>query len=115
MGYRDEVALYGLATVFIVAGLTKLSNPSMWLGFEPVWLQNLVPFSPTEFVYVTGGFETVLGTVIGMRWRSRITASIASIWLMGITFTVASMSLWTIALRDFGLVVLAYSVAASKQ
>lgn len=112
--YSDKVALYGLSAVVIVAGLTKLSNPAMWLGYEPAWLQTLIPLEPTQFVYVTGGFETVLGTVLGMRLRSEITASIVFLWLLGITFTVASMGLWTIALRDFGLLVLAYSVAASE-
>ncbi len=111
--YGDFAGLYGLALVVFLAGASKFFMPLLWTGFEPQWLQSLLPLTSEQFVYLTGGAETLLGLALASKRKTRLVASVICLWLLGITLTVASMGMWTIALRDLGLVVLAYYVAAS--
>ncbi|MFB6190808.1 MAG: DoxX family membrane protein [Candidatus Nanohaloarchaea archaeon] len=110
--YREQAALYGLAAVALVAGLTKFFYTGLWAGYEPAFLRNLLPLTGTQLVYAAGAIETLAGSSLALRYRTRLVASIVTVWLLAITVTVASMGLWTIALRDLGLAVLAYTVAA---
>jgi uncharacterized membrane protein len=113
-GYKDQVMLYSLAAVAVLAGVSKFVYPQLWMGFEPAWLTSILPLSSTQFVYATGAIETVLGVLLAIRWRTWQVATVVTVWLAGITITVASMCIWTIALRDFGLTALSYSVAANE-
>ncbi len=113
LGYGDKAAVYGLALVFLLAGVSKFVDPGLWLGFEPGFLKSLLSLTSKQFVFMTGALEAALGVLLATRYRQRLVASFATLWLLGITVTVASMGMWTIALRDFGLVALAYVVASN--
>ncbi len=110
--YGDQAALYGLALVFLLAGLSKFVMPELWSGFIPRWLYQSLPLMESHLSYGAAVFEVAAGALLALRWKPRLVASAMAVWLAGITVTVASMQLWTIALRDFGLTALAYKVAA---
>ncbi|MFB6212998.1 MAG: DoxX family membrane protein [Candidatus Nanohaloarchaea archaeon] len=110
--YRQEAALYGLATVFLLAGVSKFFTPSLWTGYEPGFVTGLLPLTAKQFTYAAGHLEGLIGLLLFFDYRTRKVASIATLWLLAITISVATMQLWTIALRDLGLVALAYTVAA---
>lgn len=112
--YREQAMLYGLAFVATVAGVTKFTNPGLWTGYEPEFLRNLLPLTAEQLMYGAGVVETAAGLALAAGYRVRQVASIVSVWLLAITVTVASKGMWTIALRDLGLVVLAYAVAAGE-
>lgn len=110
--YRQEVMLYGLALVIGLAGVSKFFVPELWASFEPQWLRTLAPLTANQLMYVAGALETLAGILLVFEYRIRLVAALIAVWLLSITFMLASMGLWTIALRDFGLAVLAYVVAA---
>lgn len=115
-GYREFVMLYGLAFIALAAGISKFTHPGLWIGFEPQWLRSLLGFlTNTQSIYLAGGAETVAGALLAYRYRIRLVASLLAVWLLTITVMVASLGLWTIALRDLGLVFLAYAVAADAE
>jgi uncharacterized membrane protein len=112
-GYRDQAMRYGLATVMALAGLSKFLLPELWVGYEPRLIVNLLPLTAEQLMYAGGFVEAAMGASLFLEYRVRATASLVCLWLLAITASVASMQLWTIALRDLGLLVLAYAVAAN--
>lgn len=108
---RVSIARVSLGIVFLLAGVSKFFITNSWLGFEPAWLTELVPLGPIEFVKLAGAGETVFAVIILSGYRRRLFALLAAGYLSIITLQTALIGAWAIAIRDFGLVALALSVA----
>jgi uncharacterized membrane protein YphA (DoxX/SURF4 family) len=96
-----------IAAVFIWFGLQQLGDPSSWFGFLPTWATTL-PISQTDFIYLNGCFELLLGTSLLFGFYARTCALFLGLHLLGITYTVGYGA---IGVRDFGLALTAISIA----
>ena len=96
-----------IAIVFIWFGLQQLIDPASWLGFLPIWI-NGFPISQTNFIYLNGIFELLLGTSLLFGFYARSCAFLLGAHLLGITYTVGYGA---IGVRDFGLALTALSMA----
>lgn len=96
-----------IAAVFIWFGLQQLTDPSSWFGFLPTWVNN-IPISQTDFIYLNGCFELLLGTSLLFGFYARTCAFLLGLHLLGITYTVGYGA---IGVRDFGLALTAISIA----
>ena len=98
-----------LRTGFVVApilfGLDKFFNFMVeWPDYLAPWIDDLMPGTAQEFMYVVGGIEILAGllVLIWPRWGSLVVAA----WLAAIIvnlLTAEPPEYYDIALRDFGL------------
>lgn len=110
-GYRDSLMVYGLATVPLLAGISKLYNPQLWMGFH---VQRLMPIPEIQVLYISGVIEVLAGLLLFSRYKSHIVSAVTAVWLLAITVQVAYKSLWLTALRDLGLTLFALAVALNE-
>lgn len=98
-----------LRTVFTVApilfGLDKFTNLlTDWPGYLAPWVDNIVPGTAQQFMYVVGVIEIVAGILVAV--RPRIGALVVTLWLAGIIVNLLILgNYYDVALRDFGLLV----------
>lgn len=98
-----------LRTAFVVApilfGLDKFFNFMVeWPNYLAPWINDLMPGTAQEFMYVVGGIEIAAGLLVLLspRWGSLVVAA----WLAAIIvnlLTADPPEYYDIALRDFGL------------
>ena len=116
-GYQ---AFLALRTVFIVApvlfGLDKFANLlTDWPQYLAPWINDIVPGSGQDAMYVIGVVEIVAGVAVAL--IPRYGALIVAAWLAGIILNLLTIpDFYDVALRDFGLLVgaLALSRLAAK-
>jgi hypothetical protein len=113
---------YGLLRVgFVVApilfGLDKFFNVmTEWTQYLAPWLNDLVPGTAQQFMYGVGAIEIVAGVVVAL--APRFGGYLVAAWLGGIILnllTAGEPGFYDIALRDFGLVLGALSLARLAQ
>lgn len=114
MDFKNEILenlpAYGLAAVMLLAGLSKFAMPSLWTGFEPQIIVETVGLTARQLMYAGGVFEALLGIVI-IYEKTRSKAALATaIWLSAITLRTVQLGAYSIAIRDFGLVMYAVTV-----
>ena len=98
---------YGL--VPIVAGLDKFTDILVdWQKYLPAAVVNMLPFSPTAFMYIVGVIEIIAGVVVLM--RPRIGAYIVCAWLVCIAINLIIGGYYDIAVRDLAMAIGAYSL-----
>ncbi len=108
-------AFLALRTVFTVApilfGLDKFTNLlTDWSGYLAPWINDLVPGTADQAMYLVGAIEIVAGIVVAV--VPRYGALLVAAWLAGIIVDLVSMGeYYDIALRDFGLFVGAIALA----
>ena len=100
-----------LRSAFVVApilfGLDKFFDYMVeWPKYLAPWIDDIVPGTAQQFMYVVGGIEIFAGllVLISPRWGSLVVAA----WLGGIIVNLLTHSpplYYDIALRDFGLLV----------
>lgn len=104
-----------LRTVFTVApivfGLDKFANLlTDWPGYLAPWINDIVPGSGQDAMYVIGVIEIVAGIAVAL--IPRYGALIVVAWLAGIILNLLTLSgFYDVALRDFGLLVGALALA----
>ena len=104
-----------LRTLFTVApilfGLDKFANVLVdWEQYLAPWINDIVPGSAQEAMYIVGVVEIVAGLVVAF-WP-RYGAWLVALWLAGIIVNLVTMGdYYDIALRDFGLMVAALALA----
>jgi uncharacterized membrane protein YphA (DoxX/SURF4 family) len=104
-----------LRTLFTVApilfGLDKFANVLVdWDQYLAPWINDIVPGSGQDAMYVVGIVEIVAGIVVAL-WP-RYGAWLVALWLAGIIVNLLTMGdYYDIALRDFGLMVAALALA----
>jgi hypothetical protein len=110
-----DLARNMLRTLFTVApilfGLDKFANVLVdWDQYLAPWINDIVPGSGQDAMYVVGVVEIVAGIVVAL-WP-RYGAWLVALWLAGIIVNLLTMGdYYDIALRDFGLMVAALALA----
>jgi uncharacterized membrane protein YphA (DoxX/SURF4 family) len=100
-----------LRTTFVVApilfGVDKYFNFMVdWPKYLAPWIDDIVPGTAQQFMYVVGAVEILAGILVLAfpRWGSLVVAA----WLAGIIVNLLTANppqYYDIALRDFGLMV----------
>jgi uncharacterized membrane protein YphA (DoxX/SURF4 family) len=95
----------------VVFGLDKFFNVMVdWPTYLAPWIDDIVPGSGQDFMYVVGAIEILAGIVVAC--RPRYGAYIVAAWLGAIVVSLLTYSgFYDIALRDFGLMLGALTLA----
>jgi hypothetical protein len=100
----------GLAALMLLAGASKFLMPALWTGFEPRILVELLGISSTQLMLAGGSLEIALGITLIRPETRKISALITAAWLAAITLRTVQLGAYSIAIRDFGLVIYAATV-----
>src|SRR4051812_9279164 len=99
----------GFTVAPILFGVDKFFNWSVhWPDYLAGWVNDIVPGSGQEMMYVVGGIEIAAGLLVA--FAPRIGAFVVAGWLFGIVvnlLTDNAPQYYDIALRDFGLMLAA--------
>ena len=95
----------GFSVAPILFGLDKFFDWTVeWSKYLAPWINDLIPGSAEQFMYVVGGVEILGGILVAL--VPRIGAPIVAAWLMGIVVNLLTANppeYYDIALRDIGL------------
>jgi uncharacterized membrane protein YphA (DoxX/SURF4 family) len=95
----------GFTVAPILFGIDKFFNWSVnWPDYLAGWINDIVPGSGQDFMYVVGGVEIAAGLLVAV--APRIGAFVVAAWLAGIVINLLTNDApeyYDIALRDFGL------------
>ncbi|MCH7230930.1 DoxX family protein [Glycomyces sp. L485] len=95
----------GFAVAPILAGIDKFFNWSVqWPNYLAGWINDIMPGTGQEFMYVIGGVEILAG--LAVLFAPRVGALFVAAWLAAITVNLLTANppeFYDIALRDFGL------------
>ena len=95
----------GFTVAPILFGVDKFFNWTVhWPDYLAGWINNIVPGSGQDFMYVVGGIEIAAGLLVA--FAPRIGAFVVAGWLAGIVINLLTNNppeYYDIALRDFGL------------
>lgn len=95
----------------IAFGLDKFFNVMVdWPTYLAPWINDIVPGSGQDFMYVVGAIEILAGVSVAL--KPRYGAYVVAAWLGGIIVSLLTYSgFYDIALRDFGLMLGALTLA----
>lgn len=101
----------GFAAAPILFGLDKFFDVLVdWQIYLAPWINDIVPGSATDAMYAVGVVEILAGVVVLL--KPRYGAYLVAAWLGGIIVNLLTYSgYYDIALRDFGLLIGALSLA----
>ena len=102
----------GLAVVFLWIGIDTLLHPIVWLAWVPQWLLNIIPFSPTMFMYIHGSIEALLGLMLLVGFLTRKVAAVVAVMLAAI---IVILGFNDLAARDFAILTIAVALALVKE
>jgi uncharacterized membrane protein YphA (DoxX/SURF4 family) len=95
----------------IAFGIDKFANVLVhWPNYLAPWINNIAPGTGQEFMYFVGVTEILAGVIVAL--KPRYGSYIVAGWLAGIVINLVSYSgFYDIALRDFGLMLAALTLA----
>jgi hypothetical protein len=95
----------------IAFGLDKFFNEMVhWPNYLASWINNIVPGTGQEFMYVVGAIEILAGIIVAV--KPHYGGYVVAAWLGLIVVNLLSYSgFYDIALRDFGLMLAALTLA----
>lgn len=102
----------GLAFVFIYFGIDKIVKPDLWMGFVPIWIKDIIPFSLEAFMIINGIFEILIGILVLFKNSMKGAALLMSLFLL---FVIFSLGLNTLTVRDTGLLAGALALVFWKE
>jgi hypothetical protein len=111
-GYDAFMMLRLAFTVAPIAfGLDKFFNVMVdWPIYLAPWINDIVPGSGQDLMYVIGAVEIAAGILVAI--KPRYGAPVVAAWLAGIIFNLLTASgFYDVALRDFGLMLGALTLA----
>jgi uncharacterized membrane protein YphA (DoxX/SURF4 family) len=111
-GYDAFLMLRLAFTVAPIAfGLDKFFNVLVdWPIYLAPWVNDVMPGSAQDFMYVVGGVEIVAGVLVAL--KPRYGAPVVAAWLAGIIVNLLTVpGFYDVALRDFGLMLGALTLA----
>ncbi len=124
-GDRNAVALAGrgagyhaflmLRVAFAVApiafGVDKFFNALVdWPIYLAPWINDVMPGSGQDLMYVVGGVEILAGVLVAI--KPRYGAPVVAAWLVGIIVNLLTVpGFYDVAVRDFGLLLGALTLA----
>jgi len=93
----------GFTLLPLVMGIDKFFNSlTNWPQYLADWIDNIIPGTAQQLMYVVGGVEILAAIIVAI--RPRVGAYIVAAWLAGIIINLVSYGEWyDIAVRDFGL------------
>jgi uncharacterized membrane protein YphA (DoxX/SURF4 family) len=95
----------GFTVAPILFGVDKFFNWTVdWPDYLAGWVNDIVPGSGQDFMYVVGAIEIAAGLLVAV--APRIGAFVVAAWLAGIVINLLTNDppeYYDIALRDFGL------------
>jgi|SRR3989344_496811 len=92
---------FGLAFVFLYAGIFGFLNPSDWIGFLPSFVKDTVPFSDQNILALFSGAEIIFGILLLLGIQVFFVSVLSCIVLLGVT--VFNWGAMDILFRDVGL------------
>jgi uncharacterized membrane protein YphA (DoxX/SURF4 family) len=94
----------------IAFGLDKFFNVLVdWPIYLAPWINDIMPGSGQDFMYVIGAVEIVAGVLVAV--KPRYGAPVVAAWLAGIIVNLLTASgFYDVALRDFGLMLAALTL-----
>ena len=102
----------GFTVAPILFGLDKFFNWMVdWPDYLAPWVNDIVPGSGQDFMYVVGAVEIAAGILVAL--APRVGAYVVAAWLAGIIvnlLTADPPTYYDIALRDFGLMLAALTL-----
>jgi uncharacterized membrane protein YphA (DoxX/SURF4 family) len=106
----------GFAVLPVVMGIDKFFNNFVnWEHYLAHWIWNISPWSAVHTMHVVGIIEIAAGVLVAL--KPRYFAYLVAAWLGGIIVDLLTYSgYYDVALRDFGLMLAALTLArlASK-
>jgi uncharacterized membrane protein YphA (DoxX/SURF4 family) len=97
----------------ILFGLDKFFNWTVhWPDYLAGWINNIIPGSGQDWMYVVGAIEIAAGLIVAV--APRVGAFVVAAWLGGIVINLLTKNppqYYDIALRDFGLMLAALTLA----
>lgn len=101
----------GFTVAPILFGADKFANVMVnWEQYLAPWIQKASPFTATHTMYIVGVIEIVAGLAVAI--KPRYAAYIVAAWLAGIIINLLTYSgYYDVALRDFGLMLAALTLA----
>jgi uncharacterized membrane protein YphA (DoxX/SURF4 family) len=111
-GYQAFLLLrIGFAVAPILFGLDKFFDVLVnWEIYLAPWINDIVPGSAADAMYAVGAIEIAAGLAVAV--KPRYAAYLVAAWLAGIIVNLLTLSgYYDIALRDFGLLIGALSLA----
>jgi hypothetical protein len=95
----------------IAFGLDKYFNVLVdWPNYLAPWINDIAPGTGQEFMYFVGATEILAGVIVAI--KPRYGAYVVAAWLAGIIVNLLTYSgFYDIALRDFGLMLAALTLA----
>jgi uncharacterized membrane protein YphA (DoxX/SURF4 family) len=95
----------------IAFGLDKFFNVMVdWPTYLAPWINDIAPGTGQEFMYFVGVTEIIAGIAVAL--KPRYGAYVVAAWLAGIIINLLTHSgFYDIALRDFGLMLAALTLA----
>jgi uncharacterized membrane protein YphA (DoxX/SURF4 family) len=111
-GYQAYLILrVAFAVAPIAFGLDKFFNVMVdWPIYLAPWVNDVMPGSGQDFMYVIGGVEILAGVMVAL--KPRYGAPLVAAWLGGIIVNLLTLSgFYDVALRDFGLMLGALTLA----
>ena len=95
----------------IAFGLDKFFNEMVhWPGYLAPWINDIVPGTGQELMYVVGAIEIVAGIIVAV--KPRYGGYVVAAWLGVIVMSLLTYSgFYDVALRDFGLMLAALTLA----
>jgi hypothetical protein len=101
----------GFTALPIVFGVDKFTNVlTNWEHYLAPWIVRLIPVSAHQAMLIVGVIEIVAGLAVAV--KPRYAAYIVAAWLAGIVINLVSYpGFYDIALRDFGLLLAALTLA----
>jgi hypothetical protein len=101
----------GFVVAPIVFGIDKFANVLVdWSIYLAPWVNDIVPGSADEFMYFVGVVEIAAGLLVAL--KPSFGGLIVAAWLAGIIVNLLTFSgYYDVALRDFGLLLGALSLA----
>ncbi len=103
----------GFVVAPIAFGIDKFFNWTVfWPKYLAPWVNDLIPGTAQQFMYVVGGIEILAGLLVLV--APRIGGWVVAAWLAGIVVNLLTANppqFYDIALRDVGLMLAAVSLA----
>lgn len=102
---------FGFALIPLWMGADKFFNAmTYWPGYLAPWIVGLLPFSAQTALHVVGGIEIAAGCAVAI--KPRYAGYVVTLWLAGTIINLLTYSgFYDVALRDFGLLVGALTLA----
>lgn len=100
----------GIGVVFLWFGIDKFVHVSNWTGWVPQWMEAFIPMSLTNFMYVQGVIESVVGLLLIIGYQMRLASTVAVITLLGIELAMVGTGQTEMMLRDAGLLAASLSL-----